>query len=224
MPIKKKGPFSLTGPAVEAKEGASPESVLILCHGYGSNGDDLISLVPHLQQVLPRTLFIAPNAPDICPGAPNGYQWFPLTDLSTEERIKGAYAAAPVLNNFLDEVLAEYGITEDHLALLGFSQGTMMSLHVGLRRQKELAGIVGFSGMLAAPERLVAEIKSRPPILLTHGDRDEVIPFPAMFEAVGALEAAGISVAKHLSHGLAHGIGPDGFQKAAAFLAQVLEG
>jgi phospholipase/carboxylesterase len=180
-------------------------------------------MAPQLAEVLPGTNFFSPNAPQPCPTSPLGYQWFPLTTLSHEERERGTYEAAPVLDQFIDEVLAEYGLNETRLVLVGFSQGTMMALHVGLRREKQLAGIVGFSGALAAPQKLIEEMRSKPPVMLSHGDRDELIPFPAMFEATGALEAAGVTVTKNLSHGVAHGIGPDGFQLASSFLRKVLE-
>lgn len=210
----------LSGPIIEARSGTT-DSMVILCHGYGSNGDDLVQLAPHWQAILPNTVFISPNAPERCPGSPTGFQWFPLTSMSREERISGTVAAAPSLDAFIDEKLAEYDLTEDRLALVGFSQGTMMSLHVGPRRGKPLAGILGYSGALSGPALLVAEGRSKPPVFLVHGDRDEVIPFPAMFEAVGALEAAGLSVEKHISSGITHSIGPDGLQKGGIFLARV---
>ena len=215
--------FSLQGPIVQPRTSGRPESAIVFCHGYGSNGADLISMAPPLAEALPGTIFLSPNAPQPCPTSSVGYQWFPLTTLSPEERRRGTYKAGPALDQFIDEVLAEYGMDEARLALVGFSQGTMMALHVGLRRKKQLAGIVGFSGALAAPEKLIEEMRSKPPVLLSHGDRDELIPFPAMFEAVGALEAAGLTVTNNLSHGVAHGVGPDGFQMAAAFLTKVLK-
>ena len=211
--------FSLQGSIVEPRSGVRPTSAVIFCHGYGSNGADLISMAPPLAESLPATIFLSPNAPQSCPASPNGYQWFPLSTLSGQEREQGSYQAAPALDKYLDEVLKHYGLSEDRLALVGFSQGTMMALHVGLRRESPLAGIVGFSGALAAPDKLIGEMRSKPPILLTHGDRDEVIPHPAMYEAARALEAAGLAVAKNLSCGVAHGIGPDGFQ-----LALILKG
>ena len=214
--------FSLQGPIVQPRSGGKPASAIIFCHGYGSNGADLISMAPPLAEVLPKTIFLSPNAHQPCPASTVGYQWFALTTLSHEERDAGTYEAAPRLDHFIDEVLTEFGLDESRLALVGFSQGVMMALHVGLRRKRQLAGIVGFSGALAAPEKLDEEIKSRPPVLLSHGDRDEVIPFPAMSEAVRALEAAGLTVTKNLSLGVAHGIGPDGFQMATAFLREVL--
>lgn len=210
----------LSGPVIEPENGA-PDSMVILCHGYGSSGDDLIQLAPSWQAILPGTVFLSPNAPEDCPGAPGGYQWFPLTTMDKEERKVGIYKAAPALDAFIDQSLAKYSLAEDRLALVGFSQGTMMSLHVGPRRERQLAGILGFSGALTAPENLIAEMKTRPPVSLFHGNQDNVVPFPAMFEAAGALEAAGMDVQRHLSQGIPHSIGPDGLQKGGTFLATI---
>lgn len=210
----------LTGPVVEPENGA-PDSMVILCHGYGSNGNDLIQLVPQWQAILPGTVFLSPDAPEACAGAPGGRQWFPLTTMDKAERKAGVYKAAPALDAFIDQSLEKYGLSEERLALVGFSQGTMMSLHVGPRREKQLAGIIGYSGALSAPENLVAETRSKPPVLLFHGDQDNVVPFPAMFEATGALEAAGMSVQRHISQNVPHSIGPDGLQKGGIFLANV---
>ena len=138
---------NLQGPMAPPASGGAPRSMVILLHGYGSNGDDLIGLVPYWRDALPDTVFLSPNAPEPCPGAPGGRQWWALTNFSPDARAAGVRQAAPVLNGFIDSQLAVYGLTEDRLALVGFSQGTMMALHVGLRRS--IAGIVGYSGMLA---------------------------------------------------------------------------
>lgn len=205
---------------LEPKQGKA-ESMVILSHGYGSNADDLISIGERLSESLPKTVFLAPNAPDISPH-PGGFQWFPITSFSKEERVEGAYKAAPHLDEFIDYALKKYSVPANRLVLLGFSQGTMMSLHVGLRRNEPIAGILGYSGALAAPETLVAELGNKPPVFLIHGAMDNVIPFPALFEAVGALEAAGLHVEKHISQNAGHGITPDGMEKGGAFLSRVL--
>ena len=209
----------LSGPKL-IPEGKA-ESLVILSHGYGSNGDDLFGLAQQWKEKLPKTIFVAPNAPEPSPH-PGGFQWFPISSFSKEERIEGTLKAAPNLDEFIDHCLEEYKIPSKKLALVGFSQGTMMSLHVDLRRKQPIAGILGYSGALAAPGKLVSEMTHKPPVFLLHGTQDNIIPFPAMFEAVGALEAAGISVEKHLSQNIAHGIGPDGLQKGGDFLSQVL--
>ncbi|HEY0269783.1 MAG TPA: dienelactone hydrolase family protein [Sphingomonas sp.] len=195
---------------------------MILLHGYGSNGDDLIALAPMLQSILPDAAFVAPNAPTRCPGTAGGFQWWPIQSFSMQERSAGAIAAAPELDAFISSELAEHGLAEDRLLLIGFSQGTMMALHVGVRRPNPVAGIIGFSGMLVAPDLLESEAESRPPILLIHGDADPVVPFRSLAEAKRTLEAAGFSVAQHVSPGLGHNVDPAGIAAAADFARKVL--
>jgi phospholipase/carboxylesterase len=214
---------TLTGPTVLPLSGRAPQNLVILIHGYGSNGDDLIGLVPHWQNALPETAFIAPNAPARCPGAPGGYQWWPLSTLSMEERAAGARQAAPVLDSFIDEQLARFGLTEKQLALVGFSQGTMMALHVGPRREPQVAGIVGYSGMLADPDGLAAGLRTKPPVLLVHGDVDDVLPIAAFHQAKAALTALGFDLATHISHGLGHSIDEEGLRLGQAFLRKVFD-
>lgn len=212
---------TLDGPRVAPASGGAPRSLVILLHGYGSNGDDLISLAPYWRDALPHTAFVSPNAPERCPGAPGGYQWWGITSLDPDARKAGAVRAAPALNAFIDAELASTGLTAANLALVGFSQGTMMSLYVGPMRAPSLAGIVGYSGMLADAGALAAA-PSRPPILLVHGDADAMIPVTAMRQAETALKAANFSVETHVSRGLAHSIDAQGLQLGGAFLARVL--
>ncbi|MBT5072675.1 MAG: alpha/beta hydrolase [Kordiimonadaceae bacterium] len=210
----------LNGPRIEP-EGGKPEKLVILCHGYGSNGDDLIGLVPHLQRAMPNAAYVSPNAPDLCFGAPNGYQWFPLSTLSREERLGGTLMAAPTLDHFIDQELERYGLENKDLILVGFSQGTMMTLHVGLRRSSDIGGIIGFSGAMTLPDNWKDEITSRPPVVLIHGDIDNVVPVQMMHEAFIALQDIGLDVDNHVSPGITHSIGPDGLQKAMEFLAKI---
>ena len=212
----------LSGPMSLPKEGVTPDSLVIICHGFGANGQDLIGLAENWRAMFPGTVFLAPNAPDGCPGNPGGFQWFPITSFDRAERAEGVLRAAPILDHYIDQKLEEYGLDENRLVLAGFSQGTMMALHVGLRREKQIAGILGYSGALILPEKLVAEMNSKPPVLLIHGDQDNVVPAYMMFETVGALEAAGLTVEKHISQGVAHGIAPDGLQKGGIFIAKAL--
>jgi phospholipase/carboxylesterase len=172
--------------------------------------------------LLPDAVFVSPHAPEPCAANPyGGRQWFELTMRDSDERWRGAQKAAPSLNAYLDEQLAEFGLGDDALALAGFSQGTMMALHVGLRRPKVMAGIVGFSGLLVEPGRLKEDLVARPPILLIHGDRDDVLPVQALFEARDALGAAGLDVEWHVRPGLPHGIDGEGLEISGRFLAGV---
>lgn len=200
-------------------------SLVIFLHGYGADGEDLLGLADPLSQHLPDTVFIAPNAPERCSGNPFGFQWFPIPWLdgsSEAEAAAGLQAASEDLTIFLDARLAEEGLAPERLALVGFSQGSMMSLHVALRRPAAIAGIVAFSGRLLAPERLEAEIVSRPPVLLIHGDADPVVPFADMSKAGNALVAAGVETYGHVMQGTGHGIAPDGLSVALSFLRERL--
>ena len=212
----------IDGPRVVPVSATSPKSLVILLHGYGSNGDDLISLAPHWRGALPATVFVAPNAPEPCPGAPGGFQWWALTGADRGGRANGIARAAPVLDAFIDAELARYGLTEAQLALVGFSQGTMMALHVGLRRPRTLAGIVGYSGMLADEASLAGLPGTRPPILLIHGDADPMIPVAAFHQAKAALARNGFVVESHISPGLGHSIDLPGLQLGGRFLANAL--
>ena len=174
------------GPHNEGK----PGHMVILLHGYGADGNDLIGLAPVMGPLMPDVVFYAPNAPQPCEGNPFGYQWFPVSRLDPALALAGVRSAAADVDAFLDEKMAEHGLDESKTALVGFSQGTMMALHVGLRRARPLAGIVGFSGMLAGPEVLKDEIKSRPPVLLTHGDKDEMLPHILSHRAAAGAAAA----------------------------------
>jgi len=211
----------IDGPRVAPAAAGAASSLVILLHGYGSNGEDLIGLVPYWRDLLPGTAFVAPNAPEPCPGSPGGYQWWGLSSMDRGARAAGAARAAPVLDGFIDAELARHGLTEAQLALVGFSQGTMMALQVGPRRRKVLAGIVGYSGMLA-DEAALADAPTRPPILLVHGDADPMIPIAAFHQAQAGLEANGFTVESHVSRGLGHSIDLPGLQLGGRFLARVL--
>jgi len=204
--------MALSGPTLPPARGPATHLV-VLVHGYGADGRDLIGLAEHWRDLLPTVAFAAPNAPMRVPGSP-GYQWFPISRIDPHEMQKGVEVAGPGLDEYLDGELARLGLTPDRLALVGFSQGTMLSLHLGLRRKVRPAAIVGFSGLLpgAPPDGDI------PPILLTHGDRDTVIPAPAMFLAANQLAVAGARVQWHLAPGMGHGIDPEGLAMAGQFL------
>lgn len=200
-------------------------SVVLFLHGYGADGADLLGLAEPLAQHLPDTVFIAADAPEPSMANPAGFQWFPIPwiDGSSESAAsEGMSRSAKLLNGFIDKVLAEEGIDADRLILLGFSQGTMMSLQVAPRRAEPVAGIVAISGRLMFPERLGSEAVSQPPVLLIHGDADDVVPFDEMKIASEALQQAGFEVYGHVQEGTAHGIAPDGLTVALAFIRERL--
>ncbi|MBV1869059.1 MAG: prolyl oligopeptidase family serine peptidase [Marinosulfonomonas sp.] len=210
------------------KEPVSGEirSAVVFLHGYGANGADLLGLADPLGEHLPDTLFVAPDAPEACVGAPMGFQWFPIPWMdgtSEDDAAAGMQAAIADLNAFLDALMVDEDLLPEQVALVGFSQGTMMSLCVGPRREDQLAGIVGFSGRLIEPELLKDEVLTRPPILLIHGDIDEVVPPQSLPDAVEGLQQAGWKdVYAHVMKGTGHGIAPDGLGVALAFLKDKL--
>lgn len=214
---------TLTGPRADAKSGET-KSLVILLHGYGADGADLFGLHQALREYMPDTVFRAPNGPEECAVNPAGRQWFPIpwidgsTDVAMQE---GFIKAAETLDVYLTEAMAGEGVTEAETVLIGFSQGTMMALSVGPRRPAQLAGIVGFSGRMI--DETIGLAQSRPPVLLIHGDVDEVIPIAALPHAKEALEQVGFEVYTHVSKGTGHGIAPDGLGLALGFLCEQLK-
>ena len=214
----------LDGPRIEPRSGRARQLVVFL-HGYGADGNDLIEIGRAWQGLMPDAAFVSPHAPRPCGQAPAGREWFPLTFRNPEERWAGVNEAAPVLDSFLDSELKRHNLPPSALGLVGFSQGTMMALHVGLRRSIAPAAIVGYSGMLVMPENIdvdafAAEIRSRPPVLLIHGDADQLISAQALFHAAQALAALDIPVQWHISAGIGHGIDPEGLRQGGEFLAK----
>jgi phospholipase/carboxylesterase len=217
-------PAELDGPRLAAKSGPAQQLVVFL-HGYGADGNDLIDIGRAWQQYLPHAAFVSPHAPEPCGQAPVGRQWFSLTMRDPNERWVGVNKAAPLLDRFLDAELTRHQLPPSALALVGFSQGTMMALHIGLRRGVPPAAIVGYSGVLVVPpdvdpETFAAGITSRPPVLLVHGDRDDLIPPQALFQASQGLAALEVPVEWHISPGVGHGIDAEGLRHGGEFLAR----
>lgn len=216
--------MALSGPSRPPLAGGKPRRLVILLHGLGADGNDLIGLQQYWGRMLPDAEFLSPNAPFPCDMAPYGYQWFSAQDRTPAAMLAGVRAAAPLLDAFIDEELARRGLGAGEAALVGFSQGTMMSLYVGLRRAERLAGILGYSGRLIAPELLPSELRSRPPVLLVHGTEDPLVPFAEMARAEAALRAAEVPVETMACPGIEHAIDPEGLQRGGAFLRAVLSG
>ncbi len=207
----------LSGPSREPASGKPARQLVIFLHGYGANGDDLIGLAPFFAQALPDAAFLAPNAPEACPGAYNGYQWFGLTTITPVEIANGVRRAAPVLDAYIDGALKGLGLTSENLALIGFSQGTMMALERTMRKGDAVA-IVGFSGKIADTVSALPKDARHPPVLLVHGTADPVLPFASLGEAEHALKTAGFPVETLARPGLQHGIDQEGATRAAQFL------
>jgi phospholipase/carboxylesterase len=214
--------MALSGPSRPPLAGGKPRRLVILLHGLGADGNDLIGLQQYWARLVPDAEFVSPNAPFPCDMAPYGYQWFSVQDRTPAAMLAGVRAAAPILDAYIDEELQKRGLAESDAALVGFSQGTMMSLFVGLRRERPLAGILGYSGRLIGPELLAGELRSRPPVLLVHGTDDPLVPFDSMAAAETALKAAGVPVETLACPGIEHSIDPEGLQRGGLFLRQVL--
>lgn len=213
----------LDGPRLQPKSGEAKQLVVFL-HGYGADGNDLIEIGRQWRSFLPDAAFVSPHAPERCALSPSGRQWFPLTMRDPDERWRGVVSARPLLDAFLSAELEKHELDETRLALVGFSQGTMMALHAGLRRAVSPAAILGYSGVLvtgAEPAEEAPRLTSRPPaILLVHGDEDTMIPAEALLLSANALGKGGIPTQWHLSAGLAHGIDNAGLLHGGLFLAK----
>nr|WP_123692854.1 alpha/beta fold hydrolase [Stella humosa] len=216
--------MQLSGPTMGPAAGGPAREVVVFLHGLGADGNDLIGLAPYFAQALPHAAFAAPDAPFPCDMAPYGYQWFSLQDRSPAMMLAGVQAAAPLLDAYIDDLLAKLGLGADRLALVGFSQGTMMALHVAPRRAEAVAGVVGYSGRLLAAASLPADVRSRPPVLLIHGDADQIVPFDSLELSANALKAAGIAVTAERRPGLGHSIDEPGIAQAIAFLTERFSG
>jgi phospholipase/carboxylesterase len=212
--------IQLDGPRIHPV-GRPAKSLVIFLHGYGADGNDLIDIGRLWAPQLPDTAFVAPHAPQPCDEAPIGRQWFPLARVDPERLRDGVVSAAPILDAFIDAELARHKLSDDRLVLVGFSQGTMMALHVAPRRAKRIAGVVGYSGLIPGPEFLATEVKNKPPVLLVHGDADPLIPSIALFAAKRVLDDAGFHVEWHVEPGLAHGIDQTGLDLGLAFVKRV---
>lgn len=219
----------LQGPTLEPANGNLPTSAIIFLHGVGADGENLIGLAPFMAQHFPDTIFISPNAPYSCDMAPPdytgyvGYQWFSLLDRNPEKLLDGVTNVSGTVDEFIDEVMEQYNLTEDRIALVGFSQGTMTSLFVGPRRVKKLAGIVGFSGAILGGEILARDANTKPDICLIHGENDDVVPFAAMAQSEMFLKGAGFNVETHARPDLPHSIDPEGIEIASNFLRDRLQ-
>lgn len=213
----------LSGSSAPPAAGGPPRQLIVMLHGVGADGADLINLSQTMGQALPHARFVAPNGPEPCDMAPMGYQWFSLQDRNPTTMLAGIERAAPLVNAFIDAELERDGLADHQLALLGFSQGTMMSLYMAPRRSKAMAGVLGYSGALLGGDTLAGEAASKPPVFLVHGDADQVVPVQALHGAVAGLQAAEIPVQWTVRPGLPHGIDSEGMAHGSAFLANAFK-
>ena len=212
----------INGKSLQPRSGAAPKQIVLLLHGFGSSGADMIALAPHWQDALPDALFLAPHAPQRCGMMAAGYQWWGLSGFAPSALAAGASSAAPAINAFIDRKLEQYGLGNSKLALVGFSQGTMMALHVGLRRPQAVAAVVGYSGILTNMADVAHKKLAMPPVLLIHGTADPVVPIAALHRAESELTRLGVQVTTHVSQGIAHSIDPVGLKFGRDFVASAL--
>jgi phospholipase/carboxylesterase len=212
---------ALDGPRLAPLSGTARQLV-VLVHGYGADGNDLISLGQVWQQALPDAAFAAPNAPQRVPEAPAGFQWFTLNRMETNETEQGAAAALPGLESFIEAELAATGVAPDKLILVGFSQGAMMALYAGLRRKTAPAAILAFSGLMPGRIPQPSPAGAYPPVFISHGDSDTVVPPQLMFLALGALQQVGAEVEWHLARNVPHGIDPESLELGGQFILKAL--
>lgn len=213
----------LSGPMLPPASGGTPKQAVVLLHGYGSDGNDLIGLAPNWQGILPDAVFISPNAPEQCRQFAVGFQWF---DVSFDgdrlaKRQEGVVQARPVLTEFLEDLWSQSGIGPENTILAGFSQGAMMALHTGLSLARPLMGIIAFSGAFLPPDGFGSAPLAKSPVCLVHGDMDNVVDPEHSADADVALRLAGYEVSYHVSPGVGHGIAPDGLAFASEFIARV---
>jgi len=212
----------ITGPSRKPLSGGAAKQLVVILHGWGADGANLIDLAEMFAPVLPDAQFVAPNAPHVCEVNPYGYQWFSLMDRQPSHMLAGARDAADVVNAFLDEQLKALSLDNSKLILAGFSQGTMVALHVALRRTPAIAALVGFSGLLLGADTLAKEITSRPPVCLIHGDMDDVVPFGSLKNATEALTVHGVNVASHARPFVGHSIDMEGIRIASEFMKKAV--
>lgn len=214
--------IALDGP-VRLPSSGNADALIVLLHGYGANGEDLIGLEPHIRRAAPNAVIASPNAPHEAPGAPpGGRMWFPITRIDPSEMARGCAEATPHIDAYLDRMLAEHDIPANRLMLIGFSQGGMLTLHVGPRRAEQPAGLVGLSCVLCEGEKLQSEAKHRAPVLLVHGQEDQVVPVNSIYLSMQGLAAAGFAPLASIEPGLPHGIGNHGLQLTLEFVHKSL--
>lgn len=214
----------LDGPRWGPAAGGKPRRLVVLLHGLGADGFDLIDLAPGWGKAVPEALFIAPHAPEPCDLAPFGRQWFSVGDRSPAQMLAGLRVAADRLDAFLDAETSRLGLTAGDVALMGFSQGAMTALFCGLRRAAAPAAILAYAGRLVAPETLEAELRVRPPVLLVHGEADAVVPAEASRAAESALQSLGVPVDSAYLPGLDHALDEAGISLGALMLQRHLGG
>ena len=201
---------------------SDPKQAIVLCHGYGGDGKDISALAINWQRFLPEAVFICPNAPEICAVNPQGFQWFDLTSENEKIILEKSLIAEEKLSTFLDQVLNNFQLEPSNLALVGFSQGTMMSIQVALKKKKEINCLIGYSGKIINQEHLSDNISSRPKIFLMHGANDTIVSPTHLLESKEYLKKCGINTKIKMFKNCEHRIPIEGSSLGLGFLKKNL--
>ncbi len=214
--------YILETTSIEPLSKSKPKNAIVLCHGYGGDGKDISALAINWQRFLPNSIFVCPNAPEICTVNPQGFQWFDLTSDKEEIILEKSLTAEKKLSEFLDQVLDNLHLEPKNLALVGFSQGCMISIQVGLKLKKKINSIIGYSGKIINRKHLLDNINSKPKIFLMHGANDTIVPATHLLEAKEYLNNQGIKVKTKLFKDCEHRIPVEGSSLGLAFLKKNL--
>ena len=207
---------------IEPLSKEKPKQAIILCHGYGGDGKDISALALNWQRFLPETIFLCPNAPEICSVNPQGYQWFDLASEKEEIILEKSLEAEKKLSIFLDQILDNYQLQTKDLALVGFSQGSMMSLQVALKKKEKINCLIGYSGKIINQKHLSKNIISKPKIFLMHGENDTIVSPTCLLEAKEYLNNQGIKIKTKLFKNCEHRIPVEGSSLGLSFLSKNL--
>ena len=214
--------YSLNTIILEPLSKAKPKNAVILCHGYGGDGKDISILASYWKAHLPETIFICPDAPERCAVSPTGFQWFDLMDQTNDEILTKSLVAEIKLNKLIDEIKAEYDISADKIILCGFSQGCMISLQTGLKREDKINSIIGYSGKIIDTKHVENNIKARPDIILMHGDKDEVVPVSFFLEAKELFNRINYKIQTKIFQNCEHRIPQEGSSLGLEFIKKKL--
>ncbi len=214
--------YSLNSVILEPLSKEKPKNAVILCHGYGGDGKDISILASYWKAHLTETIFICPDAPEKCAASPSGFQWFDLLDQTNEQILSKSLVAEIKLNKFIDEVKEKNNLSANQIAIVGFSQGCMISLQTGIKRKDKINSIIGYSGKIINTDHLGKNIISRPNIILMHGDVDQVVPIEGLLEAKNFFTQNDYSIETQIFKNCEHRIPTEGSSLGLQFIKKHL--
>ena len=214
--------YNLEATSISPLSKNKPQQVIVLCHGYGGDGKDISTLAINWQRFLPEAIFLCPNAPEICAVNPQGYQWFDLSSDKEELILEKSLVAEEKLNTFIDQILNNFQLEPNNLALVGFSQGCMMSIQIALKKKKQISCLIGYSGKVINQKHLSDNIHSKPKIFLMHGANDTLVPPTHLLEAKEYLVKHGLKIKTKMFKDCEHRIPVEGVSLGLGFLKKNL--